>query len=338
VSTAPSVGRAVDAARSALRGALGDRLRVAGPDRTEALAMDSALITHDASVSVLAGELRAHRIAAPDVAVFAGFLDGIQRSATIAYVDGVPLLHGTAAAAIRCRDGDGRMLTWSRPRIDHAIYASFALLGDAMWSRVAAVLGARGHALTNTDARTPEEQAEISRHPSSLLRQALDALSKRRDTLEREIGEAWCKSDAPRALYVDGSLRTSSLMLRSEHVVGVVKSHARLYVPQDQLPLLMSLQASHRTSVLAVLDEKNRAVFHTWYLRLRSADGRDPFFGLIRVEVGARDVPVADIETRADTISGWLLAERAPLARPDARWDVMPYAIRDCEVYLRAVA
>jgi hypothetical protein len=44
------------------------------------------------------------------------------------------------------------------------------------------------------------------------------------------------------------------------------------------------------------------------------------------------------VETRATEISGWLLAERSPLAKPDSRWDVMPYAIRDCEVYLRAVA
>ncbi len=51
-----------------------------------------------------------------------------------------------------------------------------------------------------------------------------------------------------------------------------------------------------------------------------------------------RDEDAATVEARADDVSAWLLAERSPLAKPDARWDVMPYAIRDCEVYLRAVA
>ncbi len=51
-----------------------------------------------------------------------------------------------------------------------------------------------------------------------------------------------------------------------------------------------------------------------------------------------RDADAREAESHADTASAWLLAERSPIARPDARWDVMPYAIRDCEVYLRAVA
>jgi hypothetical protein len=32
-----------------------------------------------------------------------------------------------------------------------------------------------------------------------------------------------------------------------------------------------------------------------------------------------------------------MLAERAPVALPDARWDVMVYGIRDCEQYLSAI-
>jgi hypothetical protein len=37
-------------------------------------------------------------------------------------------------------------------------------------------------------------------------------------------------------------------------------------------------------------------------------------------------------------VSRWILAERAPLALPDARWDRMVYGIRDCEEFLRATA
>jgi hypothetical protein len=226
------------------------------------------------------------------------------------------------------------MQTWCAPVIEHAIYASRALLGDTTWQQLDDVLGPRGHAVRDSD----NAAAVPSRHPSSLLRQSLDALSRVRNDMERAIGDQWCDAHAARPLYVDGSLRTSHAMMRSAGVVGVVKSHATLYVADDALPLVCALDAGQRTSVIVAEDDTGRARFITWYLRLRSAAGRDPFFGLIRAETGVRDGDAHTIEAHADDVSAWLLAERAPLAKPDARWDVMPYAIRDCEVYLRAVA
>jgi len=337
--TAPVVviGRAVDAARQALFAAFGSRVRSAGADRTEALALDGATLTTDATVRMLGEQLHVRDVTAPQTATFEGFLDGIQRSATLAYLDGVPLVHGTAAAAIRERDRAGRMTTWRAPRIDHAVYASAAALGAFTWEQVATLLSGRGQTLRDTDDRIANDP-RASRHPASLARTALDALARRRDDLERDIGREWCDAHASRALYVDGSLRTSSHMLRSTGVVGVIKSHARLYVPDDQLPVILALEAAQRSSVIVAVDDKQRDRFHTWYLRLRSAAGRDPFFGLIRVETGVRDGSEHDVEQSADRLSSWLLAERSPIARPDSRWDVMPYAIRNCEVYLRAVA
>jgi hypothetical protein len=55
---------------------------------------------------------------------------------------------------------------------------------------------------------------------------------------------------------------------------------------------------------------------------------------LIRVET-ARDEGRG---TRAAELSGWLLAERAPLAAPDARFDRLLYPIHDVESYLRSRA
>jgi hypothetical protein len=326
------MGRAADRARTALRAALGDRIRSAGPDRTEALALDGTAVLQREAVTLLGDVLRVIDVAAPIAPGFTAFLDGIQRSTVIAYLDGVPLLHGTAAAAIRNRTADGRMRTWDTPRVDVGVYGSRTLLGESAWSAIDAALRTRGQRAHDTDDALPIE----SRHPSVLLRQAFDRLSRRRDDLERQIGNAWCEAHADQPLYVDGSLRTSSQMLRAPGVVGVIKSHASVYGPAEALPLITSLAAGQRTSIVVVGDRDGRPVFMTWYLRLRSAAGRDPFFGLIRAEMGMRDASRA--ESLADRISGWLLAERAPIARPDPRWDVMPYAIRDCESYLRAIA
>ncbi|HYW50160.1 MAG TPA: hypothetical protein VE861_06125 [Gemmatimonadaceae bacterium] len=324
----------MDAARSSLRAAFGDRVRTGGPDRTEALAADNTPLMEQVSVQLLGDALSVRDVPAPRAAVFEGFLDGIQRSTTIAYIDGVPLLHGTAASTIRERDTDGRMCTWRAPVVEHALYTSRALLGEQTWEHLEQVMTPRGHLLRDSDNGLPVP----SRHPSALLRQSLDALSRVRNDMERRIGEQWCDVHAGRPLYVDGSLRTSVAMMRSGGAVGVVKSHATLYVLDDELPVVAALEAMQRTSVIIALDSTSRPRFLTWYLRLRASAGRDPFFGLIRVETGVRDGDVAAVERHADGVSAWLLAERAPLAKPDARWDVMPYAIRDCEVYLRAVA
>jgi hypothetical protein len=334
ITAAPAVGRAVHAARSSLREALGDRVRNAGHDRTEALAQEGTPLMENVAVQVLGGSVQVVDVATAPVARFEGFLDGIQRSSTIAYLDGVPLLHGTAAAAIRVRDAGGRMSTWQAPRIEHAIYASRALLSEPTWNTLQQVMEPRGHIVHDSDNGLPVP----SRHPSALLRQSLDALSRVRNDMERAVGDAWCDAHGDRPLYVDGSVRTSHAMIRSAGVVGVVKSHATLYLPDTAFPLVASLGAGQRTSVLAALDDAGRTRFLTWYLRLRSAVGHDPFFGLIRVECGAHGDDVSAAEAHADELSSWLLAERAPIAKPDSRWDVMPYAIRDCEVYLRAVA
>jgi hypothetical protein len=333
-STGPTVGRAVDAARSVLRATLGDRVRSAGPDRTEALAQESTPLLQQSAVTMDGGAVQVRDVALPERASFEGFLDGIQRSTTIAYLDGVPLLHGTAATAIRERDAGGVMRTWRVPAVDHAVYASRTLLGEPTWDDLTDILGRRGQGLRDTDDAMPVP----AHHPSSLLRQALDALSRVRNDLERAAGDAWCDAHPDRPLYVDGSVRTSHAMMRSAGVVGVVKSHATLYVPDDALRLVFGLRAAQRSTVLVATDSADRPRFLTWYLRLRSAAGHDPFFGLIRVECGVRALHADAAESHADAVSAWLLAERAPLARPDARWDVMPYAIRDCEVYLRAVA
>jgi hypothetical protein len=45
-----------------------------------------------------------------------------------------------------------------------------------------------------------------------------------------------------------------------------------------------------------------------------------------------------DAASRADEISRWIIAEGAPLALPDGRWDKMAYGIRDTEEFLRAIS
>jgi hypothetical protein len=57
-------------------------------------------------------------------------------------------------------------------------------------------------------------------------------------------------------------------------------------------------------------------------------------YGLLRIEARADRVTIA----RAPALSGWLLAERAPLATPATRWDRLLYPLHHVEEYLKARA
>ena len=119
--------------------------------------------------------------------------------------------------------------------------------------------------------------------------------------------------------------------------MGVVNSDRSLYAEDIDLSFVLGLQLRERSSVFRVTSPR-RTTVASWYLRLRDPAGRDPMWGLVRVEV-AQPAPheMDHIGERADVVSSWILAESSPLALPDGRWDTMVYGVRDCEEYLRAI-
>src|SRR5205823_14301635 len=93
-----------------------------------------------------------------------------------------------------------------------------------------------------------------------------------------------------------------------------------------------TLPAGHRTRVFRVRGGHTRTEVYSWYVRLWPWEGNDLLYGLLRVE--ARPHP--DVIKNATELSGWLLAERAPLAAPDARWDRLLYPLHHVEEYLKS--
>ena len=271
--------------------------------------------------------LRPHRIPGEPSGAFAAFLDGIQRSRVVAYLPGgVPVVEGTVAAVIRERR-NRRMVTWDQ-RSDRRLYLPLDLVPDA--GRLEAELG---HAIVNTSQPLGGDDAgSPSRHPLALLDRAIHFVQAEREKLEHRIAERWCGvQDAP--LFIDGGISGSPRTASASCAIGVVKSHRRLYAEGDALAVVFGLRRGERTSVFRVESARRPAVA-SWYLRLRDAEGRDPMWGLVRVEIADG----SDALGRADEVSRWILAEAAPLSLPDARWDKMVYGIRDCEEFLRAVS
>jgi hypothetical protein len=278
--------------------------------------------------SVERDRLTAIAVPSESMVGFAAFLDGVQRSHVVDYAGTIPIVGGRISAVIR-RRVDRRMTTWENGHVaDSRLYAPLQLLDRPSLRE----LEAAGIELRDTLA--PNE--DTSGHPLELLRRAVDAVKRDRERLEEDLAESWAGSmDA--SLFVDGLLPGGAEASKSTWCVGVVKSHHTIYAPGEGLPVILGLREGERSSVFLIERAWGPRVL-SWYLRLREPPSHDPFMGLVRVEV-ARTPDVESPEAltrRAAEVSQWILAERAPLALPDSRWDRMVYGIRDCEEYLRA--
>ena len=259
---------------------------------------------------------------------FGAFLDGAQKVRLIARHEGVPLVLGVTSAVVRVRV-NRRLTTWGHqpPKVEFKLYLPLRYLPPL----ADLPLGETG--LTVVDTSKADANGDYpSPHPQVLLDRAIRAIDQQREQLEDQIAEAWCaRNEAP--LFVDGGINRSAVVASSGCAVGVIKSHRTLYVEDDALKVVLNLAVNERSSVFRVSPRLRNSVL-SWYLRQRSADGHDPLWGLVRVEMS----DCANPGDRADEISRWIIAEKSPLALPDGRWDKMSYGVRDCEEFLRAIS
>ena len=269
--------------------------------------------------------MRNHAVGDAEVQ-FAAFLDGTQVSRVLTWADAVPVVHGTVAAVIRARH-ERRMGTWGAPIVRRRLYVPRAHVSPAYW----ATLEATGLDIADTSDAL---DAGSTPHPFALRDAAVHRVQKDREMAEQELAAQWCASES-RPLFVDGGISGSGAA-QSRVAIGVVKSHRTLYVSAADLVTVLALAQGERSSVLRITSPRRSSVA-SWYLRLRSAAGRDPMWGLVRVEMSEGEDGDANVARRADEISRWILAEASPIALPDARWDKMVYGIRDCEEYLKVM-
>lgn len=256
---------------------------------------------------------------------FGGFLDGTQDLQPVSQIAGISVLWATVSAAVRVRV-NRRLVTWGEraPIVSGRYYLPFRYVSDLPGEL-------RDDPRVVDTAKADRNGKFPSRHPAALVEAAIVRIRQDRERIEQELAEAWCRSEQS-VLFVDGSITGSRDVASSTRAIGVVKSHRQLYVDDKAFPVLVDLKLRDRSSIFQV-DSGTRSPVASWYLRLRNASGRDALFGLVRVEASLSD----DISSRADEISRWILAEGAPLALPDGRWDKMAYGIRDTEEFLRAI-
>ena len=242
------------------------------------------------------------------------FLDGTQHVELAGYVGTQPVIVATVRAAVRLRHARRlhraalgvRRLVIARPE-------ALASLGDIA-----------GHvAIAIEEVESP--------HPIQDLDRAQALVDRERGALE--IAVAWEFRSGEHQdtwLMIDGSLAASPDWAGDPRMLGIVKSHAMLPFEGEELEVYLTLPHAHRTSIFQPASRRVTPLY-SWGIRLHAFAGRDLFHGLLRVEAAATDATLA----LADTLSRYLLAERAPLSN-DRRADRLLYGIHDVERYLRA--
>jgi hypothetical protein len=242
------------------------------------------------------------------------FLDGIQHAELVGYAGSSPIVIGEIAAGVReRRECRLRTVVESRRRLAIARPSALAAAGDVLD-------GLQSIAL-------PEDEAA---HPAKDLTQAARALDRARGGLELEVAQRY-RAQSEDWLIVDGALSESPAWSLDSRMLGISKSHSTLPFDGSELHHYLRLPFGHRSSIFAP-ESRSMAPVCAWALRLRPWEGRDLFHGLVRIEV----TPANGTSEMADLLSRRLLAERAPLSTPDARWDRLLYGVHSVDQYLRS--
>lgn len=242
------------------------------------------------------------------------YLDGIQRSEIIAYDGSAPIVVAEIAAAVReRRDRHLHTVVEARRMVALGRPSALAAAGDAL-------SGLQGVPL-------PDDEPP---HPLRDLVNAGHALDQARGALEVVVGDRY-RAGSDGWLVLDGSLAVSPRWAGDPRMVAISKSHSILPFDGADLEQYLRLPCAHRSSVYAPAT-RSLAPVRAWGLRLWPWEGKDLLHGLVRVEVA----PANESTARANEISRWILAERAPVSAPDRRWDRLLYGIYSVEQYLKA--
>ena len=276
------------------------------------------------------------------------FLDGVQSSREIGRINVAPVIVATVAAAIvnRCERRFSRMPLESPPLLvqamllprsagDARVDAFWELLLQAGFSELGAEEVPSAPYLVLDSAEYMDEpdpsdyvgMRERARVRVRALRERLEGGMLRQwelDDRTLEDSDAW--------IAVDGQLK--EIRESNRQAIGLIKSVARPEFVGKDVGMLLDLEPGMRTTSFIPDWQHRRDPSEqrtSWYLRMwPQQPGADALGSLMRVEAH-RDTPPESV----DEISRWILAERAPLAKPDPRWPAMIYPIRYVEKILK---
>ena len=274
------------------------------------------------------------------------FLDGVQSSREIGRIGMAPVVVATVAAAIinRCDRRFSRMpmetptvvqaVILPRSAGDESIEALWQLLLEAGFLELEPEEIPTSPYLVIDSVQYVSEEIDPSDYVGMRDR-AYGRVRSLRTGLERGMLQSWEGDDrvldSDDWIAVDGQLK--DIRDSNRKAVGLIKSVARPEFVGKDVGMLLDLDPGMRTTSF-VPDWQLRSPGEqrtSWYLRVWPRQpGADALGSLMRVEA-PRDTPPETV----DEITRWVLAERAPLAKPDPRWPAMIYPIHYVEKLLK---
>ncbi len=247
-----------------------------------------------------------------------GFIDGVQRFTVEGWVGVAPVVRAQVGAAAMVREG--RTLAAVHTVLDEFVVTPRRSLPDGLVDR-----------LETSGFRVLDCESTDRVHPAMDLRRATGVIERERRRAERLAIAAFRNRHPDDWLVIDGGLRGTGCERDDGPVVGLIKSHETQFLAGVDLERALTLPEGYRTSVFRRHDG-DRESLPSWYIRLWDWSGQHLLYGLVRLERPA-DATALEI---VDELSGWMLAERAPVASRDHRWDRLLYGIHEAETYAGA--
>src|SRR5215203_1279036 len=276
------------------------------------------------------------------------FLDGVQSSREIGRINVAPVIVATVAAAIvnRCDRRFSRMPLESPPVLVEAVILPRSV-GDtrieAFWELLLqAGFSELGPQEVPSSPHLVLDSAEYMDEPDpsdyvGMRERARVRVRALRERLEGGMLRQWelddrTLEDSDAWIAVDGQLK--EIRESNRKAIGLIKSVARPEFVGKDVAMLLDLEPGMRTTSFIPDWQLRRDPSEqrtSWYLRMwPQQSGADALGSLMRVEAH-RDTPLENV----DEISRWIIAERAPLAKPDPRWPAMIYPIHYVEKILK---
>ena len=277
------------------------------------------------------------------------FLDGVQSTREIGRIGAIPVIVTTVAATIinRCDRRFSRMdIAGGPPTVIRAVILPNSV-GDegvhSLWEELmqAGLVGLGPDEVPHSpDLLLDSTQYASDPDPSDyvgLRESAMVRVRTLRERLETALLRAWETDDKVLEagtdwIAVDGQLR--DIKESNRRAVGLIKSVARPEFTGEDVGMLLDLDPGKRTTSFVPGWQRDLAPNErrrSWYMRMWPPQmGADALGSLMRVEA-PRDTPADEV----DEITRWIMAEKAPLAKPDSRWPAMIYPIQYVEKVLK---
>jgi hypothetical protein len=275
------------------------------------------------------------------------FLDGVQSSREIGRIEMAPVIVATVAATIvnRCDRRFSRMPLESPPVLVQTMILPRST-GDArveaFWELLLKVgFSELGPEEVPSSPHLVLDSAEYGDKPGpsdyvGMRERARVRVRALRERLEGGMLRRWEGDDrvldSEDWIAVDGQLK--DIRETNRRAIGLIKSVARPEFVGKDVGMLLDLEPGMRTTSFVPDWQLRRDPSEqrtSWYLRMWPQQrGADALGSLMRIEAPRDTEP-----DMVDEISRWILAERAPLAKPDPRWPAMIYPIQYIEKILK---